>query len=51
MGATRGAILRLFLIDGLVIGGVGIIIGVVLSVIFFICGAIFSFSIFSFANR
>lgn len=28
MGATRGAILRLFLLDGLAIGGVGIAIGV-----------------------
>ncbi len=34
MGATRGAILRLFLIDGLAIGGVGIIIGVVLGLAF-----------------
>ncbi|MFI4999032.1 MAG: FtsX-like permease family protein [Reyranellales bacterium] len=34
MGATRGAILRLFLIDGLAIGGVGIVIGVVLGLAF-----------------
>jgi lipoprotein-releasing system permease protein len=34
MGATRGAILRLFLIDGLAIGGAGIIIGVVLGLAF-----------------
>ena len=34
MGATRGAILRLFLIDGLAIGGIGAIIGVVLGLAF-----------------
>jgi len=34
MGATRGAILRLFLIDGLAIGGVGIAIGVILGLAF-----------------
>ena len=34
MGATRGAILRLFLIDGLAIGGVGAAIGVVLGLAF-----------------
>jgi lipoprotein-releasing system permease protein len=30
MGASRGAILRVFLLDGLAIGGVGTILGVVL---------------------
>ncbi len=30
MGATRGAILRLFLIDGLAIGGFGVLVGVAL---------------------
>ncbi|SJZ47211.1 lipoprotein-releasing system permease protein [Enhydrobacter aerosaccus] len=34
MGATRGAILRLFLIDGLAIGGIGTLIGVVLGLAF-----------------
>ena len=34
MGATRGAILRLFLLDGLAIGGVGTIVGVVLGLAF-----------------
>ena len=34
MGATRGAILRLFLIDGLAIGGVGAAIGVALGLAF-----------------
>jgi lipoprotein-releasing system permease protein len=34
MGATRGAILRLFLLDGLAIGGIGAIIGVVLGLAF-----------------
>ena len=34
MGASRGAILRVFLIDGLVIGGAGTIIGVVLGLAF-----------------
>jgi lipoprotein-releasing system permease protein len=34
MGATRGAIMRLFLLDGLAIGGVGTAIGVVLGVAF-----------------
>ena len=34
MGATRGAILRMFLLDGLTIGGVGTAIGVVLGLLF-----------------
>jgi lipoprotein-releasing system permease protein len=34
MGATRGAVLRLFLLDGLAIGGVGTILGVVLGLAF-----------------
>ncbi|MDP2329181.1 MAG: FtsX-like permease family protein [Reyranella sp.] len=34
MGASRGAILRVFLIDGLAIGGAGTIIGVVLGLAF-----------------
>jgi lipoprotein-releasing system permease protein len=34
MGAGRGAILRIFLLDGLVIGGVGTILGVVLGLAF-----------------
>jgi len=34
MGATRGAILRLFLLDGLAIGGIGAIVGVVLGLAF-----------------
>ena len=34
MGASRGAILRVFLIDGLVIGGSGTIIGVALGLAF-----------------
>ncbi len=34
MGATRGAVLRLFLIDGLAIGGVGAAIGVALGLAF-----------------
>jgi lipoprotein-releasing system permease protein len=34
MGASRGAILRIFLLDGLAIGGVGTILGVVLGLAF-----------------
>ena len=34
MGATRGAIMRLFLLDGLAIGGIGTVIGVVLGLAF-----------------
>ena len=34
MGATRGAILRLFLLDGLAIGGIGALVGVVLGLAF-----------------
>lgn len=34
MGATRAAIMRLFLIDGLMIGGVGALIGVILGLAF-----------------
>ena len=34
MGATRGAIMRLFLLDGVAIGGVGTLIGVVLGLAF-----------------
>jgi lipoprotein-releasing system permease protein len=34
MGATRGAIMRLFMLDGLAIGGAGTIIGVVLGLLF-----------------
>jgi lipoprotein-releasing system permease protein len=34
MGATRGAILRLFMLDGLAIGGAGTAIGVVLGLAF-----------------
>ena len=34
MGATRGAIMRVFLLDGLAIGGVGTVLGVVLGVAF-----------------
>jgi lipoprotein-releasing system permease protein len=34
MGATRGAIMRLFLLDGLAIGGVGTVVGVVLGLLF-----------------
>ena len=34
MGASRGAILRLFLLDGLMIGGAGAVIGVVLGLLF-----------------
>jgi lipoprotein-releasing system permease protein len=34
MGATRGAILRIFLLDGLVIGGLGTILGVTLGLTF-----------------
>ncbi|UYN93026.1 MAG: FtsX-like permease family protein [Enhydrobacter sp.] len=34
MGATRGAIMRLFLLDGLAIGGVGTVLGVALGVAF-----------------
>jgi len=34
MGATRGAILRLFLIDGLAIGGIGAAVGVALGLAF-----------------
>jgi lipoprotein-releasing system permease protein len=34
MGATRGAIMRLFLLDGLAIGGVGTALGVVLGLSF-----------------
>jgi lipoprotein-releasing system permease protein len=34
MGATRGAIMRLFMLDGLAIGGAGTVIGVVLGLAF-----------------
>jgi lipoprotein-releasing system permease protein len=34
MGATRGAILRLFMLDGLAIGGLGVVIGTVLGLAF-----------------
>jgi lipoprotein-releasing system permease protein len=34
MGASRGAILRVFLLDGLVIGGLGTVLGVVLGLAF-----------------
>src|SRR5437899_7529619 len=34
MGASRGAILRIFLLDGLAIGGVGTLLGVVLGLAF-----------------
>jgi lipoprotein-releasing system permease protein len=34
MGATRGAILRLFLLDGLAIGGIGALVGVTLGLAF-----------------
>ena len=34
MGATRGAIMRVFLLDGLAIGGVGTLLGVVLGLAF-----------------
>src|SRR5262249_30434630 len=34
MGATRGAILRLFLLDGLAIGGVGVVVGTGLGLAF-----------------
>jgi lipoprotein-releasing system permease protein len=34
MGATRGAILRLFLLDGLAIGGIGAAVGVILGLAF-----------------
>ena len=34
MGATRGAIMRLFLLDGLAIGGIGALVGVVLGLAF-----------------
>jgi len=34
MGATRGAILRLFLLDGLAIGGIGVLVGTVLGLAF-----------------
>ncbi|MFZ5781618.1 MAG: FtsX-like permease family protein [Pseudomonadota bacterium] len=34
MGASRGTILRIFLLDGLVIGGVGTVLGVVLGLAF-----------------
>jgi lipoprotein-releasing system permease protein len=34
MGATRGAILRLFLLDGLAIGGIGVVIGAGLGIAF-----------------
>ena len=34
MGASRGAILRVFLLDGLAIGGVGTLLGVVLGLAF-----------------
>jgi lipoprotein-releasing system permease protein len=34
MGASRGTILRLFLLDGLAIGGIGALIGVVLGLAF-----------------
>jgi len=34
MGATRGAILRLFLLDGLAIGGIGVVVGTTLGLAF-----------------
>ncbi len=34
MGATRGAIMRLFLLDGLAIGGAGVVLGIVLGLSF-----------------
>src|SRR5262249_61867929 len=34
MGATRAAIMRVFLLDGLAIGGVGTLLGVILGVAF-----------------
>ena len=34
MGASRGAIMRIFLLDGLAIGGVGVVLGVVLGLAF-----------------
>ncbi len=34
MGATRGAVMRMFLLDGLAIGGIGTLIGVVLGLAF-----------------
>ncbi len=34
MGATRGAILRLFVLDGLAIGGIGVVVGTVLGLAF-----------------
>jgi lipoprotein-releasing system permease protein len=34
MGATRGAIMRLFMLDGLAIGGIGALVGVVLGLAF-----------------
>jgi len=34
MGATRGAILRLFLLDGLAIGGIGVVVGAALGLAF-----------------
>ena len=34
MGATRGAILRLFLLDGLAIGGIGVVVGTALGLAF-----------------
>jgi lipoprotein-releasing system permease protein len=34
MGATRGAILRLFLLDGLAIGGIGVVVGSALGLAF-----------------
>jgi lipoprotein-releasing system permease protein len=34
MGATRGAIMRVFLLDGLAIGGVGTLLGVILGLAF-----------------
>ena len=34
MGATRGAILRLFLLDGLAIGGIGVLVGAGLGIAF-----------------
>jgi len=34
MGATRGAVMRLFLLDGLAIGGAGVVLGIVLGLSF-----------------
>ncbi len=33
MGASNGAIMRIFMIDGIIIGGIGVIIGVILGVV------------------